>query len=207
MKSGENKVLTEAEKSKMKEKLEKQFDHMLFDIMKFDKTDDNFTKTPHRIAKMWVYEVFKGSFTEKPKCTSFKSKEDLDQIVTLGPMKMRSMCAHHFQPFVGDVYFAYRINNNLIGASKPERMLDWVSNRPQTQELLLNTFLDEMKKALGHDDVMAVACNVQHNCMTHRGVLAHETKMHNVEIRGIFRLLPSAKQEVMDIVKISEARR
>lgn len=204
IKSGENIILTKQAKDQLKNKVEEKFNELLFEILPFNKNDDNFTKTPHRLAKMWVYEVFKGCFEEKPKCTSFHNDSKLDQIVTIGPMTMRSMCAHHFMPFTGNVYFAYRINNNLIGASKPERLLDWVARRPNTQENLINTFLNEMSKILGHDDVMAVATNVKHNCMTHRGVEAHNTRMHNVEIRGIFKLLPSAKEEVMDVIKMSE---
>jgi len=201
--SGENNEITELEKANLKKKLEAKFEEALFEIMPFKKDDDNFTKTPHRLSKMWIYEVFNGCFDKKPRCTSFHNKKDIDQIVVLGPMKMKSMCAHHFMPFFGDVYFAYKINDKLIGASKPERMLDWVSRRPQTQEFLLSTFVNEMKNVLETEDVMAVALNVQHTCMTHRGVGAHETSMMNSEGSGVFRNAhDNASRTVFEMIKM-----
>lgn len=44
----------------------------VFDILRIDRNDPNSTNTPHRLAKMWVNELFVGRFNAAPKSPYFQ---------------------------------------------------------------------------------------------------------------------------------------
>jgi len=138
MKSWENKPLTQEEKEKILSEATQLFDKLLrlygWDI----DSDPNMKETPYRIAKSW-FEIFRGSFEPPPPLKVFP----LDEMevktpvpVFVGPIRIYSMCSHHFLPIIGYAYVEYHPSKNVLGLSKIPRLVQWISRRPAIQEKL-----------------------------------------------------------------------
>ena len=62
--------------------------------------DHNSQETAERVAKMYLQEVFKGRYQNRPNVTDFPNAKKLDEIYTLGPISVRSACSHHMVPIL-----------------------------------------------------------------------------------------------------------
>ena len=98
--------------------------------------DHNTGDTARRVAKMYIQEVFKGRYLPAPAVTEFPNAEHLNELMIVGPIKVRSACSHHFCPVIGEVYIGVMPNEhtNVIGLSKYARLAEWIMGRPQIQE-------------------------------------------------------------------------
>ena len=70
--------------------------------------DHNSQETAERVAKMYLREVFKGRYQERPNVTDFPNAKKLDEIYTLGPISVRSACSHHMVPIIGDCWIGIK---------------------------------------------------------------------------------------------------
>jgi GTP cyclohydrolase I len=200
IKANSNLVLDYKEEKKMIKKLEKHFTKILQD-MNFDLENDQQIKdTPHRVAKMWVKELFSGCYNAEPKITVFDNTEKCKDIVFVGPISIKSTCSHHFVPFIGQAYIAYIPNEKIIGVSKLARITKWFMRRPQIQEELTKQIADYIMEKLEPQGV-AVFVEAQHLCMTVRGVEESNSFMKTSAVRGIFNEDTSAKHEFFDMIK------
>jgi GTP cyclohydrolase I len=102
-----------------------------------------------------------------------------------GPIKIRSTCAHHFQPIVGNAWVGIYPGKDVIGLSKFNRLVDWVASRPQIQEEMTVQVADTIEEETRAEGV-AVVIKAEHMCLTHRGVKEHESDMTTSVMRGIF---------------------
>jgi GTP cyclohydrolase I len=149
--------------------IEKSFKDIMI-TLGLDLTDDSLEKTPHRVAKMFVSEVFWGlSPTNFPKSMTFENKMQYSQMVVETGISVKSACEHHFQPFVGHASIAYIPKGKVIGLSKLNRITEYFSRRPQVQERLTNQIANELKTVLETEDV-AVIIDAKHLCVSSRGV-------------------------------------
>ena len=98
--------------------------------------DHNTQDTARRVAKMYIQEVFKGRYVKAPTITEFPNAEHLNELMIVGPIRVRSACSHHFCPVIGQVWIGVMPNErtNVIGLSKYARLAEWVMGRPQIQE-------------------------------------------------------------------------
>ena len=87
--------------------------------------DHNTAETAERVARMYIYEVFKGRYHEQPKVTSFPNVKKLDEIYTVGPITVRSACSHHFVPIMGHCWTGIKPGSRVIGLSKFARAADY----------------------------------------------------------------------------------
>lgn len=161
--------------------------------------DHNTNDTAHRVAKMFVTEIFGGRYTPMPKVTAFPNVTSYDQVYVTGPITIRSTCAHHFQNIKGKCYIGVYPGKNVIGLSKFNRMVDWIANRPQIQEEMTIQIADLVGKETEAEGV-AVLVQAEHGCMTMRGVREHESDMTTSVMRGKFRDDASLKQEFFNII-------
>ena len=199
IKANSNIVLTEQEKEKMIKKLTVDFKKVLAD-MNYDVDNDQQIKgTPRRIAKMWVNEIFRGNYEKEPDLTVFDNVEEIDDMVFLGPIKIKSTCSHHFVPFIGDCYIAYIPTKKIVGISKLVRVVSWFMRRPQIQEELVKHIADYIEEKLEPLGV-AVYVEAQHLCMTVRGVEEPNSMMKSSAVRGVFRK-PEVREEFFNMVK------
>ena len=98
--------------------------------------DHNTRETARRVARMYLNEVFRGRYTAMPPITEFPNVEQLNELMIVGPITVRSACSHHLCPIIGKLWIGVLPNehSNLIGLSKYARLADWVMSRPQIQE-------------------------------------------------------------------------
>lgn len=138
--------------------------------LELDLEDENFAKTPERIAKMYVNEIFSGLNQDNiPKLTTFKNDQGYDQFVLSKNITLYSYCAHHFVPFFGKAHIAYYPKNKIIGLSKLNRIVDFYSKKPQTQENLTKEIALSLVQVLETKDV-GVLVEADHLCVSSRGI-------------------------------------
>ena len=161
--------------------------------------DHNSQDTARRVSKMFVHEIFRGRYYPPPDVTAFPNVKQYDQIYMSGPMSINSTCAHHFQPIAGKAYVGIFPGNKVIGLSKFNRMVDWVTSRPQIQEEMTEQIADMIEQETEAKGV-AVVIKAQHFCMTARGVKEHESDMLTSVVRGCFRYEPQIKAEFFSLL-------
>ncbi len=164
--------LTAQEQEIMIKRLEQKFIEVM-EILRISRRDPNSTKTPLRIARMLVKELFAGRFKEPPKSTIFPNRKKINELIISKGITVMSVCSHHWQPISGDCAIGYIPNKYVLGVSKLNRIVDWFCRRGQIQEELgeqIADYIDELikPKALG------VVIRARHYCMIARGVKGNE---------------------------------
>ena len=138
-------VLSEEEKIK---KIEVHFREIM-ETLGLDLNDDSLSGTPHRVAKMYVKEIFNGlNPANKPSVKLFDNKYQYNQMLVERDIAFYSNCEHHFVPFFGKSHVAYIPNGRVIGLSKLNRIVNYYANRPQVQERLTMQIANELKDVL-----------------------------------------------------------
>ena len=173
----------DALQSEVEEKLTEVLKSLVIDT----ESDHNTQDTARRVARMFLTEVFKGRYHAMPAVTEFPNAEQLNELLIVGPITVRSACSHHLCPILGRVWIGVMPNehSNLIGLSKYARICDWVMSRPQIQEeavmQLANILQDKVKP-----DGLAIVIEADHFCMHWRGVKDADARMTNSVMRGSF---------------------
>ncbi len=150
-------------------------------------SDHNTNDTAMRVAKMFIHEVFKGRYVPMPSVTEFPNFSRLNELMIVGPVKVRSACSHHLCPILGKVWIGVMPNehSNLIGLSKYARITDWIMSRPQIQEEAVTMLANELQERVKPDG-LAIVMEADHFCMHWRGVKDDESMMTNSVMRGAF---------------------
>jgi GTP cyclohydrolase I len=160
------------------------------DIMNYlglDLTDDSLNGTPHRVAKMFVKEIFSGLNPEnKPKISVFENKFKYGEMLVEKNINLNSTCEHHFLPIVGKAHVAYISSGQVIGLSKINRVVDYFARRPQVQERLTVQVANELKRILKTEDV-AVVIDAKHLCVSSRGIQDEGSSTITAEYGGVFK--------------------
>jgi len=160
----------------------------IMEVLGLDLTDDSIARTPQRIAKMYVNEIFSGlDYNQFPEISfmedrfQHKSKGN----IVLVKVNFCSFCEHHFVPMNGYAHVAYIPNGKLIGLSKIPRLVRFFAKRPQIQERLNAQIADSLSIVLDTEDV-AVSITAQHYCVIARGI--EDEKGHTITntLRGQF---------------------
>lgn len=142
----------------------------IMETLGLDLTDDSLAGTPHRVAKMYVKEIFSGLNPEnKPDVKLFDNKYGYDQMLVEKNITFYSNCEHHFVPIIGRAHIAYISGGKVVGLSKLNRLVEYFAKRPQVQERLTMQIGNELKKVLGTEDI-AVLIDATHLCVSSRGV-------------------------------------
>jgi GTP cyclohydrolase IA len=159
-------ALSDAEKMA---KIEYHFKEIMH-TMGLDLTDDSLKGTPHRVAKMYIKEIFSGlNPANKPKVALFDNKYRYADMLVEKDITFYSNCEHHFVPIIGRAHLAYISNGKVIGLSKLNRIVQYFAKRPQVQERLTMQIAHELRDILGTEDV-AIVIDAKHLCVSSRGV-------------------------------------
>lgn len=151
-----------------------------------DLTDDSLKGTPHRVAKMFVKEIFSGlNPKNRPHARSFSNHYNYNQMLVERNITLFSYCEHHFVPIVGKAHVAYIPNEHVVGLSKLNRIVQYYAKRPQVQERLTIQIAHELKKALKTENV-AVYIEADHLCVMSRGVNDVSSSTITSEYSGLF---------------------
>ena len=172
----------------------------LLRLLGLDINNPQLKDTPKRICKMYTKELFSGLYTEEPKITVFPNTKEYDEMIYLGNIQVKSMCSHHFMPFIGTAHIAYIPKEMICGISKLSRIVRWFMRRPQIQEELTKQIADYIMKKLDPIGV-AVYIEATHMCMTMRGVEEYNSIMKTSDLRGVFRKI-EAREEFFNMVRI-----
>lgn len=164
--------------------------------------DPNTRDTASRMARMYLHELFVGRYTPMPNMTAFPNEKHIDQLIASGPIQIKSMCAHHFMPFIGHAWIGVLPDPDglLLGLSKYARLTHWIFRRPTIQEESteqLASKLEEIIKPHG----LAVVVRAKHMCECMRGVEEPECMAVTTVLKGNFLTDPKAKSEFFDVIK------
>jgi GTP cyclohydrolase I len=190
--------LEEGEKEKLIDEVAEKMEAVLQSLVIDTENDHNTHGTARRVAKMYLNETYGGRYRAAPPITSFPNVGYQD-LYTAGPISIRSTCAHHFQNIVGRCWVGIFPETKVIGLSKFNRLVHWISERPQIQEEMTTQIADALVEYAETENV-AVVLKAEHHCMTHRGVREHESDMTTAIMRGKFREEPHLKDEFYKIM-------
>lgn len=192
-------VLEDGDIADLKKEVEYKVIGLLKSLVIDIENDHNTHETAKRVAKMYVDEVFSGRYKKRPEITVFPNIKDLDELYTLGPIKVKSACSHHFVEIEGHCWVGVYPSDTVIGISKIARVVDWVCRRPHIQEemsIILANELEEIMKPKG----LGVVIRAKHHCMTWRGVKEEASEMVTSVMRGALRE-DTLKTEFFNLIK------
>lgn len=177
-----------------------------FEAMKVDLTDSNVCEdlslgnigTPGRLSKMWLgssikdsSELLCGRWSKKPRIAVFPNLENKKLPITKR-VSLNSCCSHHIAPFStklnNEAYaiISYIPEEYVLGISKLQRLVDWVSKRGWLQEDLTKKLHDEVAQVAQTGSVYVKLYNIIHTCELLRGVENDEGSFTSVYFSGLF---------------------
>ena len=152
-----------------------------------DLKDDSLQETPHRIAKMYVDEIFLGlNYESFPKISLIKNKMNTEEMIKVKAVKVISTCEHHFVTIDGLANVAYLPGKKIIGLSKINRIVSFFAQRPQVQERLTQQILVALQTLLDTRDV-AVFIDATHYCVKARGIMDASSRTETSALGGLFK--------------------
>lgn len=179
--------IEDGELDALQAEVEARFVDVLESLVIDTQNDHNSQDTARRVAKMYLREVFGGRYVEQPPVTEFPNVSQLNELMIVGPVTVRSACSHHLCPIIGRVWVGVMPNEHsaLIGLSKYARLVEWVMTRPQIQEEAINQVAELLQDKM-QPDGLAIVMEADHYCMQWRGVKDMDSKMVNSIMRGSF---------------------
>ena len=169
----------------------------VMDTLGLDRTDDSLAETPHRIAKMYVDEIFSGlDYRRFPKISLIENKFGTSEMVKVSDIEVVSTCEHHFVTIDGFAQVAYVPGDMVIGLSKINRIVRFFAQRPQVQERLTRQILVALQVLLGTEDV-AVSINARHYCVKSRGIMDSSSSTSTRAFGGCFETDAESRKEFM----------
>jgi GTP cyclohydrolase I len=175
-------VKTDAHKKTV---IEKHF-QIIMEELGLDMTDDSLRGTPHRVAKMFVEEIFSGLDPKnKPKLSVFDNSYHYDKMLVEANITFNSTCEHHFLPIIGKAHIGYVSSGKVIGLSKLNRIVDYYARRPQVQERMIMQIFNELRSALVTENVIVVI-EATHLCVSSRGIKDESSYTSTLQYGGIF---------------------
>jgi len=163
--------------------------------------DHNTRETADRLAKMYIREIFAGRYDAMPDVTEFPNINQLNELMVVGPLRVRSACSHHLCPIMGQVWIGVlpQKDSNLIGLSKYGRLVQWIMSRPQIQEEAVVQVADLLESRLKPEG-LAIVLEADHYCMRWRGLKDDEARMVNSIMRGSFLKDASLRAEFLSLL-------
>jgi GTP cyclohydrolase I len=178
---------TEDEKWAMVVEAEEAYGKFL-DALKCDwRNDPNSSNTPHRIAKKYVFEQWKGRYDAPPSITSFPSDGYTGMVVQTN-IPLTSQCSHHHETILGRVHIAYIPGKEamVIGLSKLNRIVEYFGRRGAIQEQLTMAIHQAVDKVCINNIGVAVTIIGEHQCVSCRGTNHVGSAMVTNHLTGVF---------------------
>jgi GTP cyclohydrolase I len=167
--------------------------------------DPNSSDTPRRVAKAYVFDLWKGRYEAMSDITSFPS-DGYDGIVIERNIPLTSMCSHHHQTIGGVVHIGYIVgeNGSVIGLSKLNRIVELFGRRGAIQEQLTSAIHNAVDKICENNRGVIVTIVATHNCVSCRGVKHQGASMITTKANGVFMDNENqARKEFFDSLKIN----
>ena len=169
----------------------------MMETLGLDLSDDSLIKTPQRVGKMFVDELFSGlDYRNFPDITVIENKMQVDEMIKVKDISFTSTCEHHFMVIDGMAKVAYMPSTKIIGLSKINRIVRFFAQRPQVQERLTQQILIALKTLLETENV-AVTITATHYCVKARGVQDPTSSTTTTALSGHFKHNPSSRHEFL----------
>ena len=151
---------------------------------------EGLSETPARMARALDEMLTPRDFD----VTTFRNEEGYEQLVIEREIGFRSLCEHHFLPFVGHAYVGYLPGERILGLSKLARVVELFAHRPQVQERLTQQVANWMNDSLEPKGV-GVVLVAEHMCMTLRGARATGSTTVTSALHGMLLTDARAREE------------
>jgi GTP cyclohydrolase I len=200
--------LTEDYKKEIISKAELHYGNFLTALGVDWQNDPNSAKTPHRVAKAYVNELWKGRYNVLDPITTFPS-DNYNGIILEKDIPLHSMCSHHHLAIDGYAHIGY-IPGDLglvIGLSKLNRIVEHFSRRGSIQEQLTVAIHNALDELLEGNSGIIVVIQATHGCVSCRGVKHNGASMITSEVSGAFAdHTRTAKSEVFSMLNFNLGR-
>ena len=103
-------------------------------------------------------------------------------------------------PFHGVAHVGYLPDQRIVGLSKLARVVDRFARGLQVQERLTKQVADWLDSNL-HPKGVGVVIEAEHQCMTLRGVRAHESRTITSALKGHLRHAAAARLEFFALTR------
>jgi GTP cyclohydrolase I len=172
----------------------------IMQLLELDLDDKSLKDTPKRVAKMYVEELFEGlDPSKKPVITNFENSFNYKGMILEKNINLFSICEHHFVPIIGKAHIAYYANDKVIGLSKLNRIVHYLSKKPQVQEKLTVQIIDYLREELETNDVACII-EAKHLCVSMRGIKDVLSSTTTAEYSGKFSQY-DIKRELLQLVE------
>jgi len=165
-----------------------------------DPEREGLRETPARVARAYA-EQFAGLRQQPEDVLTTVFDADHDEMVLVRDIELYSTCEHHLTPFFGHAHVGYIPNEKgqITGLSKLARLVDVYARRPQVQERMTSQIADALMNVLEPRGVIVVI-EVEHLCMSMRGVRKPGAKTVTSAVRGIFLDSDRTRAEAMSLL-------
>jgi GTP cyclohydrolase I len=197
--------LTEQEKWKMVDEAAEAYGKFLTALGCDWEDDPNSSDTPRRVAKAYVFDLWKGRYDLMSDITAFPS-DGYDGIVIERNIPLTSMCSHHHQTIGGVVHIGYIVGEggSVIGLSKLNRIVEHFGRRGAIQEQLTSAIHQAVEKICEGNRGVIVTIVANHSCVSCRGVKHQGASMITTKASGVFIDNGNqARKEFFDSLKIN----
>ena len=168
------------------------------------RNDPNSSDTPRRVAKAYVFDLWRGRYDAPSEITAFPS-DGYNGIVQESNIPVTSMCSHHHQTIGGRVSIAYvpSENGKVVGLSKLNRIVEHFARRGAIQEQLTVAIHNAIDKICEGNLGVAVMIDATHNCVSCRGVKHHGASMQTAKLTGCFLKEDAARAEFYKNIELA----
>lgn len=196
--------LTEKEKWSMVEEAAEAYGKFLNALGCDWQNDPNSTDTPRRVAKAYVFDLWKGRYDAMTDITAFPS-DGYNGIVQESNIPVTSMCSHHHQTIGGSVSIAYVPSEygKVVGLSKLNRIVEHFGRRGAIQEQLTVAIHNAINKICEGNLGVAVMISATHNCVSCRGVKHQGASMQTAKLSGCFLEEDAARAEFYKNIELA----
>lgn len=157
-----NRHLTASLKDEKKISLITDHFKSILQILGVDTEKETNARTPYRVAKMYVKDLFAGlNEQNEPVISTTPNTHSYREIIIEKNIRIFSLCEHHLMPLVGKLHLAYIPNDKIIPAQGLKQIVGYYSKRPQSPVQLTMAISEAMKKWLGTRDVAVLLESVQ----------------------------------------------
>jgi len=164
---------------------------------------DGLKETPNRVARMYrtILDGFDHPEEEIKSSIKLFDEETKGNMVMVKNIPFYSFCEHHLVPFFGKISIAYiPKDNKILGISKLVRLARIFAKRPQVQERLTKEIVECIQENVPNDGI-AIKMEMEHLCMSIRGVRTPGATTVTLETTGLFKTDTQMRENFLECLK------
>lgn len=200
---------------KKKQRLEQEFTgnekiasatETILEELGVDRDNPNFANTPNRVARAFIERnerCFSDDEERLDEMLSTEFNSDYDDFVIVDPITTSSMCSHHLQVVILEVYVGYIPEDHVVGLSKIPRAVNYLTSKPTLQEDITGEIADVLYDTMDPKSLIVHISGV-HHCMASRGVEEKDASMTTTALRGEARDDKSQVSEFFDRLNLEQ---